>query len=516
VRYLAAADPALIFPPFGYYGDIDTKKLYLYLLFYIAADMKEHPREPEFLLDLPQSVRDLMADRRTAPRLVQIAYKNVEMALVAAEHVHGLRGDLPFYVLGNIAGIGLPTRGGQRYSDQLRNRAWFADGLTEEEAALIAALPSPHSYPEFYGDLLRTHHTRTRTITTPLTGEIKIWVFKDAPFSARLNWLGPIEDTIRYLEDLLGIPMPTREVIVLVVSAKREGPRPSTHGPASGAVSMREERYDAIHHEVAHYYFTTGPIWFSEGGATFAEIQLRNRLGINSSDLRRARLDHCRNDEGVENLAHYNSHSFGLDRLCAYALGDEFIQTLFDTIGEREVGAALGEISRVAREGRDADMLITEEVIHDIFLEHTPGHLRDQLTAIYNRLHGGPVLPDLPDDHGDSMDTATAAALGEPVTGVLDYRFDRDFFRFEGEEGKRYRIDVEHGALRESSVWVYDRYGNVKRDTQQVEMTPSGPRVSWTTPRNRLQPGQPAGFYAAIENFAGEGGSYTITITRAE
>ena len=510
VRHLATADPALTSPPFDVYGPIDTKKLYLYLLFYIAADMKENPRGPDFLLDLPQTVGDLMADTRTAPRLVTIAYKNVEMALVAAEHVNHLRGDLPVYVLGNIGGIGLPSEDGPRYSAQLRNTAWFADGLTEEEAALVAALPTPHAYPELYEDMRRTHYTRARTITTPLTGEIKIWVIRDAPFSVRLNWLDPIEDTIRYLEDLLGIPMPTREVIVRVVSAEREGPKPPTHGPLS-VVSMEEERYEAIHHEMAHYYFFAGPGWFAEGGATFAEIQLRNRLGINSSDSRRRGRALCR-DAGIENLAHYNRHDWAFPYVCRYHLGDEFIQTLFDAIGIQEIGAALGEISRAAREGRDSENYITEEVVHDIFLTHTPGHLRDELARIYDRLHGGPVLPDFPDDHGDSKDTATDVALGEQVMGMLDYRFDRDFFRFEGEPGRRYRIDVEHASLRETSVWAYDRYGSgvirtdIERGAWQIESVPSGVRVFWITPEHRLRPGLAAEFYAAIENFAGESG----------
>ena len=86
------------------------------------------------------------------------------------------------------------------------------------------------------------------------------------------------------------------------------------------------------------------------------------------------------------------------------------------------------------------------------------------------------------------------------------------FFRVEAEEGREYQIDVEHNALRATSVWVYNHYGfgpgrlDPQPGTWEAELGPSGPRVSWVAPQSGT-------FYAAVENFRGQSGPYAFTIT---
>ena len=42
--------------------------------------------------------------------------------------------------------------------------------------------------------------------------------------------------------------------------------------------------------------------------------------------------------------------------------------------------------------------------------------------------------------------------MGEPIEGVLDYMFDFEFFRFNAEEGLKYRMNVNHELLQATSV----------------------------------------------------------------
>ena len=63
------------------------------------------------------------------------------------------------------------------------------------------------------------------------------------------------------------------------------------------------------------------------------------------------------------------------------------------------------------------------------------------------------------DDHADSIRGATAAAVGAPVKGILEYAFDTDFFVFDAVEGEAYEIAVAPGTLEDPTVTLYDADG---------------------------------------------------------
>lgn len=56
------------------------------------------------------------------------------------------------------------------------------------------------------------------------------------------------------------------------------------------------------------------------------------------------------------------------------------------------------------------------------------------------------------DDHGDTADTATLISLDAAVEGRIDNALDQDYFRFQGEGGRRYRVDVENDTMEFSRV----------------------------------------------------------------
>ena len=104
------------------------------------------------------------------------------------------------------------------------------------------------------------------------------------------------------------------------------------------------------------------------------------------------------------------------------------------------------------------------------------------------------------------MDAVDVEA-GQRVGGSLDYVFDFDFFRFEAEEGQRYRFSVEHGTLSQSSIGLYGPNG-LKDERERWlgrDKGPDGPLLLWQAPSSEV-------YYFAVQNFGGKRGDYTFTI----
>ena len=101
--------------------------------------------------------------------LNQIADSDVEFAReVSGNSWFEDRGTLASYVLGSLIILVLsePDALGK-----LTGQPWFADGLDEEEAALVVTLGwVARQSPELYADLLRTHYTKHRAVSLPLAG----------------------------------------------------------------------------------------------------------------------------------------------------------------------------------------------------------------------------------------------------------------------------------------------------------------------------------------------------------
>lgn len=347
---------------------------------------------------------------------------------------------------------------------------------------------------------------------------MKIWVLKNRQFDQDIDWITLIANSVRILEEFLGVAFPTTDIVFEVVA---EGspwyPVGALHRYTH--VTLPDEYYgsDIILHEVAHYYFShPHPAWLTEGGANFAERHIEMQHGIQIT--RYFDRNSCDEESTIENIMQFNRHYFYFGG-CEYALGETLLISLLGAIGEDALGAALGKISLLMLDSRAAGVSsITEQAIYDTFLKHIPLDLQNAFQSVYDQLHGGPILPNAPDDHPDdisrviAMDIETEeVALGETASGVLDYRFDTDLFSFKAEGGKTYRIAVAHDALRETSVWVYDDHRGDGPDSVDVacawrtEQSPSGPQALWVAPDSGR-------YFIGIENFGGHSGSYALTI----
>ena len=90
--------------------------------------------------------------------------------------------------------------------------------------------------------------------------------------------------------------------------------------------------------------------------------------------------------------------------------------------------------------------------------------------------------------------------------GELDYMFDFDYFAFQTEKDRKYRITVNHESLGSSSVTLYDPDGITRGRWKSRIREASGPQIQWVAPSSDE-------YYFAVQNFGGKTGGYTLTIT---
>ena len=490
------------------------------MLVLIAAEAKRSPELAQTLLDFHEIASDVFEDHRVGNNLARVAYAaDIEAILPVVELASTHGGDLALHVLSSMRAQA--TNRPEDF-DRLTDMEWFADGLTPDEAAATLALTAvggTHGTPELYRSFLEGHHVQSKTVSLPLSGTINIWVVQNSRFSPDEDLVSDVEDYIRRMENFLAAPFPTSDIILIVVV-----PEPDSYVRfavfTGNYIYVAKGSLSALPHELAHYYTTAGPQWLSEGGAEFISEHLSNqengqRLGERLARMSDRVQSRCVSASGIENLFHYERHPFFFPLGCGYSMGEHLFLAIAEAIGEEQTASALGALHLWNEEVRPEGRVARGQMVYDIFLSSILPDLHDTFKEVYGRLHGGPDLPDLEDDHGDSVQSATPVSFGEPVHGTLDYRFDLDYFQFAAEEGLTYLVDVQHGALRETSVWVYDRHGNgplrsdPDRGSWKAELGPSGPRVSWVAPEF-------GDFYAAVENFGGESGPYTLTISIVE
>ena len=462
-----------------------------------------------------------------------LAEEDTELAWKLAQSLNNQTRDLlPLYVLDSLWSIGIDVDAFR----QLTSQQWFVDGLDDEEAALVVILGNGgifQSNPLLYQDMLHSRFTQTRTISLPLAGEVEVYIIQDYPFPPDEDLLSVIEDAARVSEEFLGAPFPTTDIILRVVDSA-DHPRSSSHGLThmtlvrfGGTASL-----SSLVHEMAHYYFSAirfmGLRWLTEGSAEFMEGYFDYRTSgqdlstIQSNALAESQI--CTDVLNVENIQHLyvliRNRSWETDRralkICQYRMGHHFLWSVYRLVGEEALASALRELHR-AELGRKQGLQAgrpdheVEEDVYRVFLKHTPSDKKEEFRDLYRRLHGGTFAFDevaFDDDHGDEPELATKILIGESVDGTLDYMLDFDYFRFQAEEGRRYRMTVTHNSLRSTSIALFAPDGTTGENQhwKSRELISTGPRITWIAPSSDE-------YYFAVQNFGGKTGGYTLTIT---
>lgn len=439
-----------------------------------------------------------------------------------------------------LRSMGSVARKDQGLAERLL-RIWTNGGPDPAETAFITLLRDmlpdpdvgyPGQYQRLYNDLSRSYDLQSATIALPLAGDVHIWVFQNTPFAESDDFTTPIADTVRIMEEILGVPFPVSNVKLLIVDS-----RETDYGVGGIHLEshMRLARYGqevaSIPHETAHYYFAYMPEWLSEGGADLMESYVRDRTGVEKLSERRldvaASVRHCNEGDGIGNILHMHYHSGYFGKGCAYPMGENLLYHVGDLIGQEALSAALGELVALNLEDENAlwyswnrDTQPAEEgLIFNVFSKHTPPELQARLRETYRRLHGSSAGSNRADDHGSSAATATSISVGQTVRGALDREFDVDYFGFKAEPGRRYRIQVNHRTLGPTNLWLQSAYQPVLRRGEEHivwerQLTDSGPQILWTAPTSDSPYFSTVGeYYVSVEDYSGNTGPYTLTIT---
>ena len=498
-------------------------------LFAIASQGISDPERAADILQVRDAAEGALAsDPQALGRLYSMADKDIDFTLDTIERANQLDGDMgPFFVR-SMSGI----RG---FADERRllfAQPWFADGLSQQEAALIVPLPStiqssPLSRmiaPDLYPTLVESGHVQHKAVSLPLAGGTNIWVVQNVPSPAGEDLAGRIEQAARLAEDVFQRPFPATDIIGLVITPS-QGDSFSERGlydhnhfwivrnPGEPLTSLSRDLY----HETAHYFATSGPRWLSEGTADFMSTYVADREGDESLEGSKRATSAtveslCRGQHGLANIDNLNAayETAGNRSMfrCFYKMGEDLLHRLTDEIGIEAVYAALGEIY-------GAGHRLDEESIYESFLNHTPPLKQETFRELYRRLHGGPftkVWTNMEDDHGDSRAEATRISVGATVDGNLDYELDFDFFVLTLEDNVSYWLEVTHPTLSVQNVEVIPPSGTqVSHNCWNLALcddTSDGPVVYWRAFR--------AGDYLIrIQNLHGDTGSYRLTVTRA-
>ena len=333
-----------------------------------------------------------------------VAYGDVPLAwqiLESADRLLSIPGDLAWYSLASLGQLG-------EFSEDLMSiveQAWFADGLDLEEAAFITTfVPLVYDNPALFASLLQSHHALSRTASLPISGEIRLWAFSNAPVPEEDGFLSVVEDAARTAEELVGVPFPTTDIIFLVVvpgdgiHATEVGLHLDTHIRISrSGTGGFGDSSDLLRHEVAHYYFTLefGPFWLREGAADFAVAYGGDRRGTQSLGERREALMRSNAScvsAGIENISHLNRLYPNIhdSPSCAYPMGEYFLSQIFDLFGQDAFSSALRELHLLSL-SRDtgSSLFPTNEEIYSVFVKNAPLGLEQEFQDLYERLHGG-------------------------------------------------------------------------------------------------------------------------------
>lgn len=119
---------------------------------------------------------------------------------------------------------------------------------------------------------------------------------------------------------------------------------------------------------------------------------------------------------------------------------------------------------------------------------------------------GGADPADAPDDHADSLPTATPITVGESVGGVVGDFADSDIFTFEAAQGVFYEIDVALGSLSDSVATLYDADG-VVLDVNDDHGDSLASRIVWEATYSGTH---------YVEVYGYDTGSYTLTVSVSE
>ena len=309
---------------------------------------------------------------------------------------------------------------------------WFVDGLDDLEAAFVVVVgtpPNPHPAPTDFLGFMRSRQEGSKTIILPLAGKVRLNWIQTAPEAVgtitaqqaaqalrdkREAMLDQLEDAIRAMEELTGLPFPRQEIIALLALPRELNLgsevdyldlNRGTHILVDPELTIPGETNRALFHEIAHYYWGAdqAPLWFREGAADFLTSYVRDRtyggsLRVNVSPELAFGLKSCDSmqvptiQKLIDKLAveGYAAHRQASNFTCNHNRGENLFIELYDLLSPGPFSAAWRELHQLAAQQKRP---VDENEIYQAFLRQATGDTVDAFKGLYARLHGG----DFPD-----------------------------------------------------------------------------------------------------------------------
>ena len=254
--------------------------------------------------------------------------------------------DMPFLesVEGaDAAAVRSLERLGDKGSDvllQIISHPTLSDGITDEEAKIVALLGGTYTYrPESVDFLLRGTgvYLEERVIELPHSGETLLAIIRIRDqVTPSMDFL---EHSVRTIEEFMGEPLPTNYIAWYFddsISAAAGGTNFGTHITSklyydveNGPRWYRAPFHNA--HEVAHYYWRGNQRWINEGAADLlGSISENARVETPIESTRNP----CASAKTISQLEGLDAERGSNAAKCYYSLGEALFLDLYHTLGE--------------------------------------------------------------------------------------------------------------------------------------------------------------------------------------
>lgn len=275
---------------------------------------------------------------------------------------------------------------------QVSSKSWFTDGLNDNEATLLQVIGwGARIDNDFRLALLETHYFATSTVQLSRGGATEVTVIRNSAFPSDDDTLTQVRTALRGVETYMRQPFQFKDIVVLVSDPNIwPGAGNLLGGPNGLHIRVKDPAYfpdparfrHAVYHEITHLHLTfvaSGPRWLKEGGANFMATFIEADRGGESMADRLESLNSSESDCLSQTI---KQHLGNWTRLCDYDIGERFLLTMHTILGEEGLSAAFRELLTVEHGA------LTETVIHDTLLKHTPTAKEQEFRDAYERLHG--------------------------------------------------------------------------------------------------------------------------------
>lgn len=314
---------------------------------------------------------------------------------------------------------------------QLSKSAWFGDGLTDSEAAIVAALyeRSRFQSPEF-DDTVRDPNSLNVEISATASRRgttVPIAIIRSGTAPANSPVMSTTQTAVPFFESMFDAPFPTPAIIIHItdyVAGVAAGTNYQTHITLKPMIDANEIPDFAVHsvfHEIAHYYLYSNPVWYAEGGADFAASYARHVIAgvpIEATNTPCAAVDSLSHLEvslpSGPNLAPENPE---LDR-CAYSLGERLMVALYRKLGEERFLQGWREPYHVLAEqpAYPVDYDFPEVELRVGWLRAGGRLMQPELEHIWDQWYRGTASP--------TVDGAPDATASDPSLPTVNGRID--------------------------------------------------------------------------------------------